>query len=135
MALYPALYEKFAALQEDTLAGARLVYPAASARSVVFAVDDIADCLVRVPAGRTEDNSLLSGPFVLPDDGFGRYASSRLILASTCLLGAKAPIAWHHREALQKWIAGKQDPLRAGYVTSVILDELARRRVRKIMGE
>ncbi|MGI0020045.1 MAG: hypothetical protein ACREAY_06215 [Nitrososphaera sp.] len=133
MALYPALYEKFAALQEDPLAGARLVYPA-GAPSMALA-GDIADCVVRVPAVRAENGSLLYGPFVLPDDDFGRYASSRLILASTCLLGAKVTIAWHHREALRKWIGGKQDPLRAGYVATVIFDELARQRIRKIMGE
>ncbi|MGI0005913.1 MAG: hypothetical protein ACREAI_05810, partial [Nitrososphaera sp.] len=133
MALYPALYEKFAALQEDPLVGARLVYPA-GAPSLTLA-NDIADCIVRVPAVRSENGSLLYGLFVLPDDDFGRYASSRLILASTCLLGAKVTIAWHHREALQKWIGGRQDPLRAGYITSVIFDELARQRIRRIMGE
>ena len=133
MALYSTLYEKFAALQKNPLEGARLIYPS-GAPSMLLA-DDIADCIVGIPAVREENGSLLYGPFVLPDDDFGRYASSRLIIASTSLLGAKTSITWRHRESLRKWVSRKQDPLRASYVAMVIFDELARQRIRNIMGE
>ena len=132
MALYPALYEKFASLQADPLSGARLVYPAGAPCMTLAA--EISDCVVGIPAVRIESDRLLYGPFSLPHDDFGRYAAARLVLASTCLLGAKAAVMWWHGQAVEKWVAGKQDPVRAGYVANVIFDELARKRIQSIIG-
>jgi hypothetical protein len=133
MALYPTLYEKFAALQADPVAGARLIYPA-NAPCISLAADDISDCIVGIPAVRIESKRLLYGPFVLPHDDFGHYAAARLVLASTCLLGAKVPVMWRYRQAMEKWVAAKQDPLRAGYVANVIFDALARQRIKAAIG-
>lgn len=139
MPLYPMLYERFASLQPDPAAGARLVYPAAAeedpAPSMSLAAD-ISDCVVGIPAVRAAGRRrlLLYGRFALPRDEFGRYAAVRLVLASTCLLGAKAPLMWSQKGALEKWVAGRPDRLRAGYVANVIFDQLARQRIRDEIG-
>jgi hypothetical protein len=132
MALYSTLYGRFAELQSDPSAGPRLVYP--SGLPSILVGDKISDCAVGVPQVKVEKGVLLYGPFVMYDDAFGRYAATRLMLASTCLLGAKVSFMWRHREGLAEWTGAKQDKLRAGYAANMIFDSLARQKIQSVQG-
>ena len=133
MALYPTLYGRFAELQPDPSAGPRLVYP--SGLPSIRIGDKISDCAAGIPQVKVEKGILLYGPFVMYDDSFGRYAATRLMLASTCLLGAKVPLLWRHRDDLAKWTDAKHDKLRAGYAANMIFDALARQKIQRVQGQ
>jgi hypothetical protein len=148
-ALYSILYGRFAALQQNKEKECiRLVYPVGRSPSILVGAR-LADCAVMVPpvVERVGGRWLHYGPFSVENDEFGRYAVARLALATTCLLGAKVPLLWHHRTGIAKWMASKSaeagagegqnhnHAARAAYVANVAFDALARQRIRDIEGD
>ena len=141
MTLYSLLYRKFSELQTDDQSSStsspsspRLVYPTGHQPLLKVSYRDISDCSVGIPEVQIENGILRYGPFVLRDDAFGHYAITRLVLASTCLLGAKAPLLWRCRQAATKWVKTMPDWLRAEYVKNTVLDRVARQTIHKFQG-
>jgi hypothetical protein len=94
----------------------------------------IAECVVNIPRIRFTKKSIAYGVFILPEDEFGEVAAIKLCLASNSLLSAKSVLSWIYRDYINKWLAKKQDSLRAQYSINIILDTLARRRIREAEG-
>lgn len=132
MPLYTMLYAKFAGMDKPS-STPRLLYPAGGVPSLAVA-EQISACTVCLPELREHAATIEYGQFVFPNNGFGRYSASRLVFASACLLGAKAPLVHKHRTHLEKWLASKGDLLRAGWAANVALDALARKTVRRVEG-
>lgn len=132
MPIYTMLYAKFAGMQEPS-STARLLYPAGGVPYLAVA-EQASTCTAGIPELREHPATIEFGPFVFPNNGFGRYASARLAFASACILGAKAPLLHRHRAHLEKWLASKGDSLRAGWAANVSLDVLARKAVKSVEG-
>jgi hypothetical protein len=132
MPIYTMLYGKFAGMQEP-LSTARLLYPAGGVPYLAVA-EQVSACTAGIPELHERPATIEYGPFVFPNNGFGRYASARLAFASACLLGAKALLLHRHRAHLEKWLASKGDPLRAGWAANVSLDALARKAIKRVEG-
>lgn len=131
---YATLYTKFADLQIDQSFSARFVYPAANPLPLLKTGKEISDCAVRIPPVKA-NGRISYGPFVFEDGEFGQASAVRLAMASTCLLSGKSVFSWLYREYIEEWLASKGDPVRAGYVINMILDSLARQRIRQVEGD
>ncbi|AFU59846.1 hypothetical protein Ngar_c29280 [Candidatus Nitrososphaera gargensis Ga9.2] len=132
---YSTLYGKFADLQVDQSFSARFAYPAKGLRPSLKIGKGILDCTVRIPQIRAAKGTISYGPFLFKDSEFGQAAAIRLAVASTCLLSGKSVFYWLYRDYLGEWLASKEDKIRAGYIVNVILDMLARQRIRQVEGE
>jgi hypothetical protein len=132
--IYKELYDRFAELQVDPVYSPRLLYPVNSMPYLTIK-DRLVDCAVGIPGLKEENGVMQYARFKLKDDEFGRYAVSRLVLASTTLLGAKASFMWQYRKPLNTWLASKADQLRANYVSNVIFDAIARKRITDVEGK
>ncbi|MEW6605410.1 MAG: hypothetical protein AB1351_12090 [Thermoproteota archaeon] len=131
---YATLYAKFADLQVDQSFSAKFVYPAANPLPMLKIGKEISDCTVRIPPVKA-NGRISYGPFVFEDGEFGQASAVRLAMASTCLLSGKSVFSWLYRECIKEWLASKGDPVRAGYVVNMILDSVARQRIRQVGGE
>jgi hypothetical protein len=134
MPLYTMLYSKFAGMQDEPASTPRLLYPAGGVPFLAVA-EQVTACAVGVPELHERAATIEYGLFVLPNNGFGRYASARLVFASACLLGAKAPLFHRHRAHLEKWLASKGDLLRASWAANAALDALARKTITRAEGQ
>jgi hypothetical protein len=132
---YSTLYGKFSDMQVDQSFSARLVYPGAGPLPSLKTGKEISDCKVRVPTIKAADGVISYGPFMFEDTEFGQAASVKLAVATTCLLSAKSVFGWLYHDYLQEWLVQKADPLRAGYAANIVLDALARRRIREVQGD
>lgn len=132
---YSILYGKFAGLQVDQLFSPRLLYPVIDALPFLKIGKGISNCAVGIPQIRIAKKTISYGPFSFNDGEFGQSAVTKLATASACLLGAKAVFRWIYRDQIKEWLAGKHDASRAGYAANIVLDELARRRIRQVEGE
>jgi hypothetical protein len=131
---YTTLYSKFAELQVDQSFSAKFVYPAANPLPLLKTGKEISDCIVKIPPVKA-NGRISYGPFVFDDSEFGQAAVIRLVMASTCLLSGKSVFSWLYRDSIEEWLASKDDSARAGFVVNVILDSLARQRIRQVEGE
>jgi hypothetical protein len=132
---YSIVYNKFTELQISQLDSVRFAYPADGSAPFLRTGKQISDCVVGIPAINLVQNSITYGPFVFEDTEFGQVASVKVIIASISLLAAKAIFRWVYREPIRKWLSGKPKPLRARHAVNVMLDILARQRIRQIQGE
>jgi len=133
MSLYPTLFAKFSSLQAELEESPRFLYPVESAPYVRME-KRLRDCVIGIPAFR-EDGGLRFGNVALKNDEFGRYAAGRLVMASTCLLGAKAIFMWIFKKPIEEWTAVQADITRAHYVANVVADAVARQRIAEREGE
>ena len=131
---YSTLYGRFANLQIDQLYSARLRYPTANTFPSLKIGSKISDCTVGIPRVRITKNSISYGLFSFPDNEFGNATLIKVCLSSTALLSAKSIFSWIYRDYITKWIAAKQDPLRAQYTINVILDAIAKKRIKDVEG-
>jgi hypothetical protein len=131
---YSTLYAKFAELQVDRSFSAKFVYPTSAPLPSLKVGIEISDCAVKIPPIRAAKNTISYGPFTFEDGEFGQAAAVKLATASISLLSAKSLFCWLYRDYMQEWLAPKGDALRAGYAINVILDTLARRRIRQVEG-
>ena len=132
---YSILYGKFAALQVDPLFSARLLYPVDDALPFLRVGKEISSCAIGIPRIHVVKNTISYGPFAFQDSEFGQSASTKLAIASACLLSAKVVFRWLYRDQIKKWLESRQDALRASYAINIVLDEMARRRIRQTEGE
>ncbi|HEX6067765.1 MAG TPA: hypothetical protein VFZ05_03095, partial [Nitrososphaera sp.] len=133
MSLYPTLFAKFSSLQAELEESPRFLYPVDSAPYVRME-SRLRDCVIGIPAVQ-EDGGLRFGNIALKNDEFGRYAAGRLVMASTCLLGAKAIFMWIFKKPIEKWRATQTDATRAHYVANVVADAVARQRISEMEGD
>ncbi len=133
MSLYPTLYSKFSSLQAELDETPRFLYPVESPPFVRME-KRLQDCIVGIPAVQ-QDSGLRFGNVVLKNDEFGRHAAGRLVMASTCMLGAKAVFMWLFQKPIDKWAVAQADSTRAQYVVNVVADAVARQRIAEREGE
>lgn len=133
MSLYPTLFAKFSGLQAELGETPRFLYPVDSAPFVRIE-KRLRDCVVGIPAVK-EDTGLHFGNIVLKNDEFGRYAAGRLVMASTCLLGAKALFLSIFQKPVGTWMAMQHDSQRAQYVVNVVADAVARQKIVETEGK
>lgn len=133
MSLYPTLFAKFSSLQAELEESPRFLYPVQSAPYVRME-KRLRDCVIGIPAV-SQDGGLHFGSIVLKNDEFSRYAAGRLVMASTCMLGAKAIFMWIFKKPIDKWMAAQADVTRAHYVVNVVADAVARQRIAEREGE
>lgn len=132
MSLYPALFAKFSSMQAELAESPRFLYPAGPSPFIKIE-KRLRDCVVGIPQVR-EEAGLRFGNIVLKNDEFGRYAAGRLVMASTCLLGAKALFMWLFRKPISEWMEARDDSLRAHYVANVVADAVAKERIVETQG-
>jgi hypothetical protein len=131
---YSTLYGRFANLQLEQTFSARMRYPSTNLLPSLKIGNKIVDCIVSIPRIRFAKDSVAYGMFLFPESEFGEVGALKLCLASDYLLSAKSVLSWIYRDYTRKWLATKQDPLRAQYVINIILDALARKRIKDVEG-
>jgi Mg-chelatase subunit ChlD len=131
---YPTLYGRFANLQIEQNFSARLRYPSNDPSPSLKVGNKISECIVGIPRFQFKRNSISYGLFSLTNTEFGQVAAIKLCLGSACLLSVKAILSWIYRNNIEKWLSLKQDALRAQYTINVILDTIARKRIKKVEG-
>lgn len=131
---YTTLFSRFSNLQLENRFSARLRYPTSNSLPSLKVGSKISDCIVGIPKIRFSPKSISHGLFVLPNDEFGEVSIVKVCLASACLLSAKSLFYWIFRDYIKKWLNSKEDALRAQYVMNIILDIIARKRVKEVEG-
>lgn len=132
---YSIIYNKFAELQISQFDSARFAFPADGSAPFLRTGKQISDCVVGIPPITLIRNSISYGPFTFEDNEFGQVTAVKLVIASISLLAAKAIFRWVYQEYIREWVAKKPKTLRARHAVNVILDMLARQRIRMIQGE
>lgn len=131
---YSTLYSRFASLQLEQNYSARLRYPTSNISPSMKIGSKISECIIGIPRVRFSQTSISFGLFSLPDNEFGQSAAIKVCLASACFLSAKSILSWIYRDYMKKWVASKEDAIRAQYAINVILDMLARKRLKDMEG-
>jgi len=129
---YSILYSRFSELQIDQTFSTRLRYPLKNALPILKVGPKISDCVVGIPRIRFSKDLVSYSLFTFPDNEFGEVAALKACFASTYVLGAKSVLSWIYQDYIKKWLALKQDPLRAHYVVNIILDTLAKKRLKEL---
>jgi len=132
---YSIVYDKFAELQVSEQDSARFAYPAGDQVPFLMTGRRITDCVVGIPPIQLGRKAISYGPFEFEDSDFGQIAAVKTMLASVTLLSAKSIYRWIYRDFIKEWLSKKTHQLRARYVMNIIMDVLARQRVRQIQGK
>jgi hypothetical protein len=132
---YSIVYNKFTELQISQLDSSRFAYPADGSAPFLRTGKQISDCVVGIPPIRLLRNSISYGPFTFEDNEFGQVNAVKLVIASISLLAAKAIFRWVYQDYIRDWITKKPKSLRARHAVNVVLDMLARQRIKKIQGD
>jgi hypothetical protein len=132
---YSIIYNKFSELQISQLDSARFAYPADGGAPFLRTGRELSDCVVGIPPINLLRKTISYGPFSFEDSEFGQVASVKLVIASISLLAAKAIFRWAYREQIKQWLAKKPKPLRARHTINVVMDQLARQRIRSVQGD
>ena len=132
---YAIIYNKFTELQISQLDSIRFAYPADGALPSLRTGKQISDCVVGIPPIKLSRKSISYGPFSFEDSEFGQVSSVKLVIASISLLAAKAIFRWVYQDAIRVWIAKRPQPLRARHAINIMLDILARQRIRAVQGD
>jgi len=129
---YSILYNRFSDLQIDQEFSTRLRYPTKNALPILKVGPKISDCIVGIPRMRVSNDLVSYGLFTFPDNEFGEVSALKTCFASIHVLSVKSVLFWIYQDYIKKWLAIKQDPLRANYVMNIILDTLAKKRLKEL---
>jgi hypothetical protein len=132
---YAIVYNKFTELQISQLDSARFAYPADGAQPFLRTGKLLSDCVVGIPPINLGRKSISYGPFAFSEGEFGQVQSVKLVFASISLLAAKAIFRWVYDSQIRQWLEGKPLPMRARHAVNVMLDILARQRIRMEQGD
>lgn len=132
---YAIIYNKFTELQISSLDSARFAYPADGKLPFLRTGKQLSDCVVGIPPITLQRKTISYGPFSFDETDFGQISSVKLIIASISLLAAKAIFRWVYQDAIRAWSSNKKKPLRARHTINVMLDTLARQRIRVVQGD
>jgi hypothetical protein len=131
---YSTLYGRFATLQIGQNFSVRLRHPTNNTLPTLKIGNKISECIVGIPRMHFSQNSISYSYFAFPENEFGEVAAIKVCLASASLLSAKSVFSWVYRDYIKKWLVSKQDPVRSQYVINMILDVLARKRIKELEG-
>ncbi|HLG37730.1 MAG TPA: hypothetical protein VI338_06310 [Nitrososphaera sp.] len=132
---YSIVYNKFTELQISQFDSTRFAYPADGSAPFLRTGKQISDCVVGIPQISLLRNSISYGPFTFEDNEFGQVNAVKLVIASISLLAAKAIFRWVYQDYILEWITKKPKSLRARHAVNVVLDLLARQRIKMIQGD